>query len=125
MRKLVLLLTILLLPSVSTALNIINGEVLLSNCSEFIKGVDNPSDTNIDRERAYRCGSYLSGYIAASILYQDLLGDKGLICFPDQRMPVAHFGRVIVKYLKDRPNSLHVDKDTLTAAAAMEAFPCE
>lgn len=59
MRKLVLLITILLLPTVSAAANIDNGNSLLSMCNEFIKAVDNPSSTNIDREKVYRCGSYL------------------------------------------------------------------
>ncbi len=123
MRKLALLLTILFLPSVSTAGN--GGKTFMFICNEFIKSVDNPSDTNIDRERVYRCGSYLTGFVAASNLYQDLLGGEGLICFPDQGITTAQLARIVVKYINDRPESLHIDKDTLTGEAVMKAFPCK
>lgn len=125
MRKLVLLITILLLPTVSTAANFDNGNTLLSLCNEFIKAVDNPSSTDIDREKVYRCGSYLTGFIAASNLYQNLLRDKGLICFPDQGVSSAKLGRTVVKYLNERPESLHINKDLLMGEAAMHAFPCK
>lgn len=123
MRKLTLLLTILLLPSISAAGN--DGNTLLLTCGEFIKGVDNPSDSNVDREQMYRCGSYLTGFIAASNLYQGLLGDKGLVCFPDKGISPVHLARIIMKHLEDRPESLDIDKDTLTGEVAMKAFPCK
>ena len=123
MRKLTLLLIILLLPSLSVAVN--DGNTLLLTCSEFIKGVDNPDDSNIDREQMYRCGSYLTGYIAAVSLHQNKLGSKGLICFPNAKMSSPQLGRIVIKYLEKHPESLSLDKDAVTAAAVMEAFPCK
>jgi hypothetical protein len=68
---------------------------------------------------ANRCMYYLDGFRDAL----DVAKGPQVICFP-QEASTEHLARVVVKYLRDNPSKLHLDKIIGTHTALREAYPC-
>lgn len=105
------------------------GNHLLTNCSAFVsvlngdKGRDNVDRTGL-------CIGYLNGIRDGVILMNTLASnqhrknDYYAICFPNN-VSMGQSARILVKFLQERPEDLHIDAGALYYAALLNAFPCK
>lgn len=68
------------------------------------------------------------GYIVGMADYEDQLQDWSILdepifCTPDG-VTVGQLKKVVIKYLDERPERLHLTASSLTANALRTAFPC-
>lgn len=89
----------------------LSGNGLLAMCEKY-----EASKSNIPAEGA-ACVGYIQGVVdAVSVLdYR--------ACFPETA-PYEQHARIVVKYLKDHPQQLHLHRFELTISALRAAFPC-
>ncbi len=126
MKKIALLLTILLLPSVSYAGD---GNELLSNCSKACKASDGEDVSSFNYFGMGTCMGTIRGVIDAGEIINISAESRGytkqnLYCVPVE-MSTVQATKVVVDYLKAHPEDLHQRDTTLTVLALMEAFPCK
>ena len=110
-----------------------DGNELLKSCSAFIETerciVSGnwvcEADAAIKATTGIRCGGIMQGLQTMNILYQFALEDKTFFCLSREGMQSTQLARVVVKWLEDRPEILHMDMNGLAVAALIDAFPCE
>lgn len=76
----------------------------------------------LDHETGARAG-ICAGYINAYRELAEMLPDEKLLCVPDG-VGNEQFIRVLMKYLDQHPERLHVAAPQLIYDAMSEAFPC-
>jgi hypothetical protein len=111
-----------------------DGNDLLAYCQELIDTADKkramPDGGPEMVLYAYRvswCGGFVDGVVNANALYQDYLKNtktKPYFCPPESGMTTGQSVRVVVKFLRDHPESLHVVPGALVLVALRTAFPC-
>jgi hypothetical protein len=126
MKKIALLLSVFLLPSVSYAAD---GNELLSNCSKAIKVSDGGEVLSSDYFGVGTCLGTIRGVIDAGDIINVSSEQKGytkqnLYCVPVE-VSTVQATRVVVKYLKAHPEDLHLRDTRLIVSALAEAFPCK
>ncbi|MDT8281728.1 MAG: Rap1a/Tai family immunity protein [Gammaproteobacteria bacterium] len=126
MKKIALLLTVFLLPSVSYA---VDGNELLSNCSKAIKVSDGAEILSSDYFGVGTCMGTIRGIIDAGNIIntsatQRCYSKQDVYCVPVE-VSTVQATRVVVKYLKDHPEDLHQRDTRLIVTALTEAFPCK
>jgi hypothetical protein len=121
MKTLLLVLTLVLS---STAFAVQEGrdtsEALLTDCIQAEKELNGVKPENaVGAVHAHRCAYYLDGF-RDSISFA-----KGpqLICIP-QEVTSGQLLRVVLKYLRENPSKLHLDKAIGVHAALQGAYPC-
>jgi hypothetical protein len=117
------LLTLMLLLS-STAFAVQEGrdtsEAFLTDCVQAEKELDGVQpETAAQAVHAHRCAYYLDGF-RDSISFAR---GPQLICIP-QEVTSGQLLRVVLKYLKENPSKLHLDKAIGTHTALRGAYPC-
>ena len=103
----VFLLGVLLASAASSAQNVPNtGEDFVSNCSK-------DSDT---------CQWYLKGFIDGH--GRALRSSQVVYCLPMTGFYIDQLRRVLIKWLEDHPEKLHLGTGEIVETALKEAFPC-
>lgn len=102
-----------------------DGNGFLSSCQtaiNIIEGTNSGTDGYID---AGRCLGYLQGMSNMNLFYRASL-DKGQVhfCIPEE-VTSLQLARVVVKKLKDSPETLHKHEGALVWEALFLAFPCD
>lgn len=69
-----------------------------------------------------RCLAYLEGFIGAHDMMV-ALGSRPVVC-PPQGVNLGQAMRVVVKYMRDHPERMHMAFVTLVGPALFNAFPC-
>lgn len=128
MKRLIpmLYLLILLIPSSVHSQNIIDGNMLLNECSFELKDNIPNSDSVGLAHRAF-CIGYLSGVKNLGSLYAAWIQGtqkKPLFCTPYE-VTTGQIIRVVVKFLNDHPERLHEHALFMVVDAMGQAFPCE
>ena len=109
------------------------GQDVLTQCKRFVG--DTPSSDVAD---AIACGWFVYGVLkglrwGAFIAAKRIYGTKAsaatqqrlmMYCKPEE-VTLGQGVRVVVKYLENHPEQLHVESIPLIALAFSEAFPCE
>ncbi len=97
-----------------------DGNLLLDDCKEFLKYMDNREDPSVVMASIGYCLGYMQGHLD----YQQYL-EKNFISINGHCIPinvsVSKPAKVTVKYLENNPNELNNPALELTFA---EAFPC-
>jgi len=124
--SLVIVLMMIGLPGIVWA----DGNELLSNCSAAERVADGEHVSDKIAYDATACMAYLSGvrdlnslYRAAAIEDKTVLPDL-VFCSPDDGVKTGQLARIVVKYLKGHPETLHRSEILLTMLALKDAFPC-
>lgn len=105
-----------------------NGSKLLQQCQEtlviFNGGTSqNPSD-------AAQCLGTINGTVdglyIANRIYSDQLKKElpPVICWPDATVTKDQSVRIVVKYLREHPENLHMGDSLLITLGLVSAFPC-
>lgn len=110
----------------SGAVRAATGTELLSHCQEAIRALDGG---NMTHEEMYHSGICL-GITEAVVMMVQYYGNTKLpddykICLPNSGISVSQATRIVIKYLKDNPELLHMDATYLEARALFKAFPCK
>ncbi len=112
------LLTIVLLFSSNQASAIfLTGNELLPKCEEFVTKTDHYFDSAI-------CQAYIIGITDASITFVNWNNMEKDMCLPDN-VGSRKLVRVVIKYLQEHPEDLHLSASSLVLNAFIKAFPCE
>ncbi|MDO9332383.1 MAG: Rap1a/Tai family immunity protein [Pseudomonas sp.] len=110
--------------AVSTANARFDGNELLMQCRNFVTLVDGGTARTDVHFDAGVCGGFVQGVANTVYFYSDELKKDLKFCIPDSA-PAIQLVRVVVKYLKDNPKNLNLDRMTLVWRSFMDAYPCK
>jgi hypothetical protein len=99
----------------------LTGNTLLRHCDILLRGVDS---NNYNREEAVEGGRCIG--VVGSISVLSTLPDTPLyrrVCYPPS-VETGQLVRVVVNWLEDHPEQLHLHFVRLTVDALVDAFPC-
>jgi hypothetical protein len=99
-----------------------DGNALLAQCDLAAK----PGEAMYFEEAGWQlfCHGYLEGFVDGYTAAIAVKNPAKLICLPPNTT-TGQVTKVVVKYLEDHAEKLHIDKAVLATAALAEAFPCE
>jgi hypothetical protein len=108
------------------------GNELLHKCTDALRSIDRSVQSTSGYETANRewCTGYIKGLVDG---YQDATVDVNMglgvqipspLCLPWHQIIVEQLIRIVVKYLREYPQDLHLPSGMLAAAAVRDAFPC-
>ena len=105
-----------------------SGMSLLAQCEKAIKVEKDETKSHYDYIEASACMSYIEGTIEGLDTFFEILKYKNFslnrpFCFP-KKFTWGQGIMIVVKYLKEHPKDLHLDKRYLVNIAFMNAFPC-
>lgn len=107
-----------------------DGDALIHNCSLVVK-MANGEEVNspLDNLNAGECMGLVRGIMDTMTLWQSV-DHGGPVdntamhgCIPDS-IKTIQGARIVVKYLNDHPERLHVPDTRLVLMAMVDAFPC-
>ncbi|WP_150634778.1 Rap1a/Tai family immunity protein [Pseudomonas fluorescens] len=103
-----------------------NGTRLLEQCQDGIRALDNENMTSDGLFASGFCFGLIEGVRFTMENYQFTnIPNEYKACFPKGHISNAQGARIVVKYLKDNPETLHEDAAILTTLALHNAFPCK
>ena len=105
------------------------GSKLLQQCQQTLIIFDDgkASSTSDAAQCLGKITGTLDGLEIGRVTYSDVAKQKlpELFCSPEQGVTKDQSVRIVVKYLKDHPESLHMAESTLIILAYIDAFPCD
>jgi hypothetical protein len=114
--------------------NVRTGNGLLHSCAPSVRFFDGGSQlTDDERNSGYVCAGYLTGFEDGFTSGVEIMKEKSrytgssrsLFCIPPNNVPLKQVLRIVVKWLQDHPEDLHLPSDWLVTAALVNAFPCK
>jgi Rap1a immunity proteins len=102
-----------------------DGKKLLDQCTQVVK--TEPLDKTSEAFDAGYCLGVMQGITSISQLLffeMEKNGVPKLFCLPKQGFSHEQMVRVVLKYLNDHPEHLHIYAIALITRALVEAFPC-
>ena len=100
-----------------------DGNILLEDCKQFIKYMDDKKDPSTVMSSIGYCLGYMQGHIDFQQYLEKNFNPDIEYCFPID-VSVSQLAKVAVKYLENNPNKLHKPAIEVSLAAFTEAFPC-
>jgi len=103
-----------------------DGNSLLVNCQKF-EQLEQEKDKNNDLLSAAQIGTCMgtvNGVFETIILVNSVIPKDIQVCYPESITTGQHI-RIVMKFLKDNPEQLHLNEAYLIRAAALKAFPCK
>ncbi|MDH4554790.1 hypothetical protein E8F11_06300 [Pseudomonas sp. BN417] len=101
-----------------------NGSELLTQCKSAIKVDDKIADQR-DQTDGLFCIGKLQGIMQSTFINADYLPKERRFCPPKTGFSNIQAARVVVKYLEENPQSLHIHETALAIHALVLAYPCE
>lgn len=100
-----------------------NGYMLLRDCREFQKYMDDNEDPSIVMSSIGHCLGYLQGHIDFQQHLKRNSPAEVNHCFPVYTT-LSQLGKITVKYLENNPDKLNKPAMDIALAAFEESFPC-
>jgi hypothetical protein len=121
----------LLLPSLLIAFNAtsgkaeINGKMLLENCKEAVKYIENKNDSSINHSAVNFCIGYISGVNDLHTKFIDSVAcfEPPIYCIPANTQ-IEEMIKIVVKFLEQHPQDLTYQGAALTVSALRDVYPC-
>ena len=102
-----------------------DGSFFLRACNAAEKQSDGTQLSQEESLLALYCASYVSGFLdAMSLTITTTKGNK-IVCMPDRGITNDQAARILVKYLRENPETLHQSGRTSLYVALAKAFPCK
>ncbi len=128
MKKLTFLLLIASLfiaSSASPGMVEIDGNMLLENCQEAVRYMDNKNTQSVNLSSVNFCVGYISG---VNDLHTTFVGsvacfDPPVFCSP-RPANLEQLVKIVANFLNAHPENLHIKGSVLAVAALKDAFPC-
>jgi Rap1a immunity proteins len=110
-------------PSLSEAQDL-DGVRLLRACGAAVKQQDGMNVSDQDMLESLWCIGYVQGFLDSISITQSVTGSRQGVCLPPQGVANDQAVRILVKYLRDNPQSLHESGRSSLYIALAKAFPC-
>lgn len=131
-------LSLLVSPLAAAEYPLSSGTALLSACKKDMARLEGATLSNFDKARGLMCAAYIKGFIeghetTAFLLATRQYGEKvarskadtfRLFCYP-QAAAVQQLTQVVIRYLEQHPEKLHLHPVHTVTDALTEAFPCQ
>ncbi|MEX5683011.1 Rap1a/Tai family immunity protein [Pseudomonas silesiensis] len=101
----------------------LDGIGLLSSCQTTIKYSE--GDKNISPFDVGQCTGMVDGVEGAILVLNDSVTSNMKTCYPAAGTTNIQKARIVVKYLQEHPDQLHLPASMLTVIAYMGAFSCK
>ena len=98
---------------------------LLEHCTLAMRQSDGENLQGIEITKAVSCVYYLSGFLDASGAIHSLRPQTRLACLPANGISNDQAVRILVKHLKNSPETLHESGRMQLTIALVKAFPCQ
>ena len=106
-----------------------DGNDLLQKCSNVIKiyedGMEESETTENMLADASFCSGMMQGMTNTIIFFDTFQVTQSIVCLPEDGISNGQAAKVVIKYLKEHPEQLHVADSGLAFLAMMDAFPCK
>ena len=106
-----------------------DGNDLLQKCNTVIKifedGIEESEITTIMLSDASFCNGMMQGITNTIIFFDTFQVNQSIVCLPENGISNGRAAKVVIKYLKEHPEQLHVADSGLAFLAMMDAFPCK
>jgi len=106
-----------------------DGNDLLQKCNNVIKiyeeGMEESEITKIMLADASFCNGMMQGITNTIIFFGAFQVNQSIVCLPKNGISNGQAAKVVIKYLKEHPEQLHVADSGLAFLALMDAFPCK
>lgn len=101
-----------------------DGNSLLADCNSAIRALDNRvTPSRAEALGIGRCFGLIQGIKDLNTLYRVKDEGSAFFCPPDE-VTLGQAARIIIKYMRDNPNKLHMPDSILIIAALEDAYPC-
>lgn len=100
----------------------IDGNDLLSACQATIKFSE--GDKRVSGVDVGQCTGIAEGVEGTVMVLNDSLPANLKTCYPEAGTTNIQKARIVVKYLQEHPDQLHLPASALTLIAYKNAFPC-
>ncbi|WP_223630419.1 Rap1a/Tai family immunity protein [Pseudomonas atacamensis] len=101
----------------------LDGNGLLSSCQTTIKYSE--GDKNVSPFDVGQCTGMVDGVEGTIFVLNDSVSSNMKSCYPSAGTTNIQKARIVVKYLQEHPDQLHLPASMLTVIAYMSAFPCK
>ncbi|WLG52246.1 Rap1a/Tai family immunity protein [Pseudomonas sp. FP1742] len=101
----------------------LDGNGLLSACQMTIRFSD--GDKNVSAADVGQCSGIVEGVEGAIFVLNDSVGPNMKTCYPPNGTTNIQKVRIVVKYMLEHPDQLHLPAAALTLISYMGAFPCK
>jgi len=95
----------------------VDGNQLLEHCSAYQKARDNPPITTKEQVSAGFCLGYMSAIADSNASEQHFCAHPNAT--------IEQLARVVLKWLRDNPEKLHLNAGVVSYTALHAAFPCK
>ncbi|AZE73941.1 hypothetical protein C4K00_3720 [Pseudomonas synxantha] len=102
----------------------LDGNGLLSACQTTIRFSDDNSK-KVDPFDVGQCTGIVEGGEGAILVLNDSVSANMKTCYPANGTTNIQKARIVVKYLQEHPDQLHLPAAALTLISYMGAFPCK
>jgi hypothetical protein len=106
-----------------------DGNDLLHKCNNVIKiyedGIEESEITTTMLSDASFCNGMMQGITNTIIFFDTFQVTQSIVCLPENGISNGRAAKVVIKYLKEHPEQLHVADSGLAFLAMMDAFPCK
>ncbi|WP_159815019.1 Rap1a/Tai family immunity protein [Pseudomonas sp. 18058] len=100
-----------------------DGNQLLTTCQVVIKFLD--GEKKVDPFDIGYCTGIVEGVEGSIFILNDSLPANLKTCYPDTGINNGQKARIIVKYLRENPDQLHMPAAALAMIAYKNAYPCK
>jgi hypothetical protein len=105
------------------------GSDLLTKCSLAVRAFDGEKLSSLDADEGTFCVGYILGSHDTDFMVQMLEEHEKITLMkhacPPSNASTAQMVRVVVKYLRDNPERLHMPASVLVTDAVRSSFPCK
>jgi len=102
-----------------------DGNRLLKDCGAVVALLDDAKSDIAESYQVGFCVGFMQGVTQTNLVYQSMVKDKAQFCLPAGGIQNGQAARVVVKYLRDHPENLHMNQTVLAFWAFKAAFPCK
>ena len=126
MTKIIIIFCIAIVCSFSSAAEAgPNGSDMLKNCKFFIEGMEGIPIHSDNKPDMALCAGFIQGYLTAIKQQKELFPDQNRIMCPPISASAIQYAYIIVNYLNNHPELLHISGLNLSATALFEKFKCK
>ena len=124
MKKMALLLVAVSL-FVASPVMATDGKTLLQKCREYTRFLGDRYNPTIEFADIYKCLGLVEGTTNTHDILTINSGKQGMYCQPStSQVELEKNTSIVLKYLKEHPEELHLSASYLILKALKETFPC-
>ena len=101
-----------------------DGTFFLQACGAAVKQSDGAQLSQEESLGALYCGSYVSGFLDGMSLAVGSTKSQRVVCLPERGITNDQAARLLVKYLRENPQTLHQSGRMSLYIALAKSFPC-